>query len=390
MVSQLISADSHIDLPWLPPKLFVENCRAEFRDKVPYVEETPEGPYWTIKGGWDFATPTRILSVNGAGAIGVPYRKGVSPRFDKFEAAGLFADGKNGVRRLTDTALRVADQDHDGVRAEVLHGLTGIESWCPDIDTVAEIYRVYNEWLGSFCGERPDRFVGLACLSTRSPEAAVIEAKRARKNGLKGMLLYTIPGQYERAKPFWHDSWDPIWAIADELDIPVHIHTTGGQSKLPPRSEGEHHFMRARAVAWSTFQIATTEQLAALMFSGICERFPRIRFCLGEFGVGWIPYMLERMDEVWETRNLRHDCGLSKKPSEYWRQNFKGIVISEPLVGSLVDVLGVDTLMFGNDYAHGDSIWPDSRQVFAETFGALPQETQERIAWKNAAKLYSI
>jgi uncharacterized protein len=388
VVSQLISADSHIDLPWLPTGLFVENCRAELRDRVPRVEDTPQGSFWTIAGGWQFVTDARIMAVNGMGAIGLPFRKGASPRFDAFAAAGIFADGAKGIRRLTDVVMRVADQDYDGVRAEVLYGPIGLESWCPDNQVVAECYAIYNEWLGDFCRQRPDRFVGLACLTTRNPVYAVSEARRARDNGLRGLLLYTIPGRYERCEPFWHDSWDPIWAVAEELDLPVHIHTTGGQSKLPPRSGGEHHFHRARAVAWSTFQIATTEQLAALIFAGICERFPRLRFCLGEFGVGWIPYMLERMDEVWETRNLRHDCGLSKKPSEYWASNFYGVVIQEPLVGSLVNILGPDNLLFGNDFAHGDSIWPESRPVFAQTFGHLSNEVQEKIAWRNAARLY--
>jgi len=390
MVSQLISADSHIDMPWLPPELFVENCRADLRDRMPHVEETANGAYWTIKGGWQHGTDQKILAVKGMGAIGAPYRKGASPRFDRFADQGVPQDGAKGLPRLTDVEMRVSDQQLDGVRAEVLYGLTGIDRWCPDTDVMAEIYRIYNEWVGAFCRQRPDRFVGLSCLTTRNIDYAVAEARRARDNGLKGLLLYTVPGRDDHAQPLWHDSWEPIWAIADELDMAVHIHTTGGNYQMPSRSEGEHHFQRVRGVVWSTFQIAATEQLAALVFCGATERYPRLRFVLGEFGVGWIPYMLERMDEVYDTRNLREGCQLSMKPSEYWARNFSAVVINEPIVGELVDMVGVDNLMFGNDFPHGDGIWPDSRQNFDGMFGKLPAATQEKIAWQNAARLYSI
>ena len=114
-----ISADCHIDLPWLPPDLFISNASAAMKDRVPFVADSDEGPYWTCKGkrafGW----------VNAVGPAGQKFVPGMNYRVDVMASTGLYDDGKKGIRRVTIPELRLKDMDRDGVQAEVIFGILG-------------------------------------------------------------------------------------------------------------------------------------------------------------------------------------------------------------------------------------------------------------------------
>src|SRR5689334_9366363 len=112
---EMISADCHVDLCWLPPTLFTENASSALRERMPYVIEGPDGRRWTTKRGANLGVE------NGMGSGGRQYIPGKIHRADRMAETGLYEDGRRGVRRLTDPDLRVKDQDRDGVQAEVLY-----------------------------------------------------------------------------------------------------------------------------------------------------------------------------------------------------------------------------------------------------------------------------
>src|SRR5688572_26764454 len=161
---QVISADCHVDLVWLPPDLFTSNVSAALRDRMPYVTEGPKGPVWVTKSG------SALGLVNGMGSAGREYIPGQIHRSDRMASTGLYEDGKRGIRRLTDPELRLKDQDRDGVQAEVLYGILGATGRLNDPEAATEVMRIYNEWLADFCATHPDRFAGLACLPNHSIE----------------------------------------------------------------------------------------------------------------------------------------------------------------------------------------------------------------------------
>ncbi len=119
MEYRVISADCHIDLPWLPPDLFTANASKVFKDRMPYVADGEKGPVWVSKNGGYFGLQ------NGMGSSGREYIPGQIHRSDRMADEGLYEDGKNGTRRLTDPDLRIKDQDRDGIQAEVLFGILG-------------------------------------------------------------------------------------------------------------------------------------------------------------------------------------------------------------------------------------------------------------------------
>ena len=194
MKYDVISADGHIDLIWLPTDLFTANASSQMKERMPYVVDGPKGPEWTSRNGAKFGL------VNGMGSAGREYVPGIIHRSDRMASTGLYDDGKKGIRRLTEVDLRLKDQDRDGVQAEVLYGVLGSSGRLNDPEAALEMLRIYNDWLKDFCSHYPDRHIGLACLPYGDIDAAVKEIHRVAKMGIKGLELSCSWDM----EPMWH------------------------------------------------------------------------------------------------------------------------------------------------------------------------------------------
>src|SRR6266404_6044472 len=175
---EMISADCHLDLCWLPQDLFTANAAAGLRDRMPHVVDSPKGPTWITKKG------ANLGFFCGMGSAGRQYVPGRIYRSDRMAATGLYSDGKRGIRRLTDPELRLRDQDLDGVQGEVLYGILGATGRLNDDEAAVEIMRIYNEWLADFCATHRDRFAGLASIPSQPIDAAIAEVERVAKRGV--------------------------------------------------------------------------------------------------------------------------------------------------------------------------------------------------------------
>ena len=373
-----ISADCHIDLPWIPPDLFTANASTAMKDRMPYVAEGPDGPYWTCKGGTSFGL------VNGVGPSGQKYVPGQHHRVDVMAATGLYEDGQKGIRRPTDPRLRAKDMDRDGVQAEVIYGILGAATRLNDPEAANEMFRIYNDWLTDFCRHDPERYIGLACLPYGDIDAAVKELYRVARLGLRGMELSCSWDM----EPMWHPMWEPLWKAVNDVALPLHFHTF---PSLPPGRLDREKGLTRRAAFFtvvSGFQMNLINILAAVIGAAVLERYPNIRISFGESGIGWVPYALDRMDFEWEDRFT--DLGLKMKPSDYWRRQCKATFQFDRIATKLIDDMGVETLMWGSDYPHGDGVWPESSKYIEEQFGHLPAETTHKITCENAGKFYGL
>jgi predicted TIM-barrel fold metal-dependent hydrolase len=394
MRHELISADCHIDLCWLPPGLFVERASPALRHRMPFVTDGPRGPRWVTRSG------ASLGLVNGMGSAGREYVPGRIRRADRMAATGLYDDGKRGVRRLTDPDLRLADQDRDGVQAEVLYGILGATGRLNDGEAAAEVMRVYNEWLADFCATHPERYAGLAAIPNQPIEAAIAEVERVAKRGVvRGLDIANSAD----LTALWDPAWEPLWDAVEASGRPLHFHTIG--TRLPDDLQrlvfigadlsragpdvGDAE-KRAARVAFAThitgFQINMANVLMSLIFGGVLERHPRLRVVLGEAGIGWIPYVLWRMDAEWEDQFK--DLPLAMAPSAYWHRQCWATYQTDPVGLKLLDVLGEDRVMWGSDFPHPDGVWPDSREVIAAELGHLPPATRRKVVCDNAARLY--
>jgi predicted TIM-barrel fold metal-dependent hydrolase len=371
-----ISADCHIDLCWLPPDLFTSNASAAMKDRMPYITDGPKGPVWVTKKG------ASLGLLNGMGSAGREYVPGKIQRSDRMAVTGLYEDGKRGIRRLTDPELRLSDQERDGAQAEVLYGILGATRRLNDPEAAVELVRIYNEWLADFCDTHPDRYAGLACIPNAPVEAAVKEMRRVIKRG--GVRGLEIAHSYDIA-PLWDPQWNPVWQVANEVALPLHFHTAGERrpdlAKLPPQLARVEH-----AVHISGFQLYMATTLISVIFAGVLERYRNVKIVIGESGIGWIPYVLDRMDAEWEDQFK--DIGLTMRPSEYWRRQCRATYQSDRIGIKLLDDIGYDTIMWGSDFPHPDGVWPDSSEFIERELGHLPAEVRHKIVCENAGKLY--
>ena len=376
---QVISADCHIDLPWLPEDLFVSQASAEMKSRMPFVEEKSDGKYWTSKNGAKFGL------VNGMGSAGRRYVPGEIHRSDRMAEQGLYSDGEKGIRRLTTPELRVKDQDIDGVKAEVLYGVLGASGRLDDDEASTEMLRIYNEWLADFCEGYEDRFAGLASIPSHSVGDAIREIERVAKRGkLKGI---EVANSHEMA-PLFDPSWEPLWALAEESRLPVHYHTIGPRIDYDFEALAPLQRRQAFAVHITGFQLAMSKILMELLYGGVLELHPQMKVVIGESGIGWIPYILDHMDLEWEDQFK--DLTLTMRPSEYWRRQCYATYQSDPIGLRLLDILGEENIMWGSDFPHPDGVWPDSREFIDREFEQISDEVRQKIVCDNAANLYRL
>jgi predicted TIM-barrel fold metal-dependent hydrolase len=371
-----ISADCHLDLPWLPPELFTSGASRALRDRMPYVEDGPDGKKWVTKAGVQMGIPGAV------GSVGAPFVPGQNYRVDKMAETGLYDAGKRGESRPGDPHLRIKEMEKDGVDAEIIFGILGVASRVQDHAAANEMLRIYNDWLKEFCSHYPDRQIGLACLPYGDIGAAVKEIHRVAKLGLKGLELSCSWDM----EPMWHPDWEPVWQAVEDVDLPLHFHTF---PTTPPRARDLTGQVRRAAMftGVSAFQMGLVHIMAGMMGAGVFERHPNLRIGFGESGVGWIPYALHRMDFEFEDR-FRDLMKL--KPSEYWRRQCRATFQFDRIGPKLIDEMGVETLMWGSDYPHPDGVWPESSKYIEEQFAGLPADTIHKITCENAAKFYRL
>lgn len=397
MELDIISGDGHIDLPWLPADLFVTNAPARLKGRMPHVEDTVEGKRWYMQG-----RPLAWVAAAVPESSWEPYIPGQSRRLDRMEQFGFFSDGQKGIFRPTNPALRLKDQETDGVSGEVIYGILGLEGWltpnnsldatgrellvtehnATDPEAVSLVYEIYNRWVAEFCKDAGGRFAGLACLSGHDPRVACQQLREAADIGLRGAELNVS----STVEPIYHQDWDILWATAAECGMPISFHTLGLTPRLPKETDKHQYRSVSDGLSYTLFQLSGAEFLSSIIFSGACDRHPDFKFVLGECGIGWIPYILHRMDEEYE--NHAFNIGLSLKPSEFWHRQGYSTFQNEFLTEELVSRVGEDNIIWGSDYPHPDGIWPDSREFIQDNLGHLHGEVIKKVVYKNAANLY--
>ena len=377
MQYEIISADCHIDLPWLPADLFTSQAAKKYRDRMPYVDQTDNGPQWVSRTGAQFGLQ------NGMGSAGRKYIPGQIHRSDRMAAQGLYSDGEKGIRRLTDPKLRIKDQDLDGVQAEVIYGVLGASMRLNDNEAATELLRIYNEWLADFCAAAPDRFAGLASIPSHDVDAAVAEIQNVAQRGvLKGI---EVANTHDMA-PLFDPSWKPVWEVTNEAQLPIHYHTIGPKNDYNFDNMAALQRRQAFAVHITSFQLAMSKIIMEIIYGGVLEAYPKIKVVIGESGIGWIPYILDHMDLEWEDQFK--DLTLKMKPSDYWRRQCFATYQSDPIGLRLLDILGEDNVMWGSDFPHPDGVWPDSKAFIEREFEHITKTIKQKILCDNAAELY--
>jgi hypothetical protein len=232
-----------------------------------------------------------------------------------------------------------------------------------------------------------------AVVALQDPQSAAEELKRAVTSlGAVGVM---VPGTIG-TRTLDHPDLYPFWEMVERLYVGVGIHTVTGMYPTVGQ-ELFDHFFGAKAVS---MPLTLTTAMVSLVGGGIVDLFPKLRFGLLETGCGWLPYWIERMDEMHERGEKdprMYEGILSRKtpksrikPSELFTAG-RMVVSCEPgeiMLPAVVAAAGDKCIMYASDYPHGDSKWPHT--VSRIRSAGFSVDTQDRILGQNAARLYNI
>ena len=370
----VISADCHLDLTFLPKDMFVSQAPRESRELVPHVRETSEGVFW-------FAEEGNQLDRYGFEPTGTNFLGG-GKREQTLTAAGF----KTGLPRTSDVPLRLEDQDQDGVDGEVIYGITSIDRRVQSKPVLTLIYEIYNEWVADWQKSAPQRLFPLGAIPNHDAELAALSARACADLGLWGVSfnVATAPA------PIWDSSWAPLWHTLEELEFPVALHAFTISNNVMGGSPGTHQDVVAAAGASIITPARADESAAGLILGGVLEQYPKLVVGLGESGIGWLPYLLERMDYTYEDR-VNTSLDLRRLPSEYFKSNMFATYIKDQVGTRVMWELGyLDNIMWSTDYPHADSTWPNSQDAIAWTFAGLPDTVKRACMHDNVCRAYRI
>ena len=284
-----------------------------------------------------------------------------------------------------DPEQHLKDMALDGVAGEVLYPSQGLFYFrVADSGLMSAIFRAYNDWIAEFCRTDPNRLKGIAMINLDDVQEGIRELERAARLGLCGAMITEYPLEHRR---YDQSEYEPFWAAAAALDLPLSLHTaTRRQGKI--RGAGEVTLRDASSRATKAFYPALS--MCDLIFSGVFERHPRLTLAIVEFELAWVPHVLSTMDYTYRERHgeaiYRFKDGMI--PSDFFHKN---VVLSfqEDAVGvRLRDVIGVDNMMWGSDYPHSKSTFPQSRKILADILAGVPADEQAKIAGGNTARVY--
>ena len=373
---QLISADSHVNEPG---DLWVERIDKAFRDRAPrVVDNLPDrqpGSYLVLEG----IQPIHLTQGLGAGKK--------PEELPKFFQESTYKDARRGG---WDPAERLKDMALDGVEAEVIYTTLGFRQfWFTDAALQQACFRAYNDWLAEYCAYVPKRLAGLALISLYDIDAAIRELRRCRQMGLKGAMIWASPPE---DRPYSDLLYDPFWAAAQDLNMPLSLHAiTGmGPESQATRAMGREIQRMDRYLRAVTGADEVKRSLTVFIFSGVLERFSGLKLVSAENNVGWLPFVIQRWDQAQESSRYMHPTPLKLKPSEYFHRQVSATFIDDSVGVENRHQIGIDNIMWSSDYPHTASTWPQSQEVIARDFKDVPAAEKWKIVRENVTQLYEL
>jgi predicted TIM-barrel fold metal-dependent hydrolase len=390
---RIISVDDHV---LEPADLWLRYLPAELRDRAPRLVRVrgrfAPGAYggWTEDEGGEWAD---IWKFEG-------YEMAIIPGF---AAAGYDQDylGDHWEPMTYDQMrpgayeqkARLEDMDDNHTDASLAFptfprfcGQTFLEN--PDRELGLACVQAYNDWMvDEWCaGDGRGRLIPLTLIPLWDPELAASEVRRC---AAKGGYAFAFSENPTRLKlPSIHtEHWDPLFAACEETDTVVNLHI-GSSSTFPVTS-----LDAPRAVSLGLTYQGAAHALTDWLTSGVLDRFRGLKVALSEGQVGWIPFIVERLDAVWRDRpgygGIRH---LSGPPSSYIPDRVFGCVFDDLVGLKLRDQIGMGQIMFETDYPHGDSTWPHSERVLQAIVDGAGLDEQEtyQLARGNAIRCYGL
>lgn len=376
-MGRIIDADSHF---MEPLDLWPRYIEPQYRTRCMRFETNPETGHYEIVADGTRITHANKLTIEEVLGVLVGYgQKETGTGLRAFDPAAAFSHS------LEDMAKRQQFLDSEGIESQFLYPSLGIlwETWITDPELAAAHCRAYNTWIVEACAGYRERLYPVGHVSLRHPGAAVQELQRLAKEGIRTVLVGALPIE---GKSFGHPDFDPVWATAQDLDLPIGIHLV-----LNPQYTGSAWYAdRDPGFMYLSMNLIQDPRMAltTMVYDGVFERFPRLRVATIEAASGWVAEWLERLD--YRFSYMGHTTQMKRPASEYFQRN---IWISadptERTLPHMVELVGDDKFFIGSDYPHAEG-FTEPVAGARKALARLPEASVDKILGENAARFFGI
>jgi len=246
--------------------------------------------------------------------------------------------------------------------------------------------KAYNDWMvEEWCGDSNGRLIPLTITHLWDADLAAAEVYRNAARGVRAVCFSEIP-PYLGLPSIHGDYWEPFFQACAETGTTINMHI-GSSSKMPSTSTD------APAAVGSTLTFGNAmSSMTDWLFSGWLAKLPTLKIVYSEGQIGWIPYILERADKVWEDNRAWGGFGdkVPEPPSTYYYRQIYGCFFDDEYGLDNIEKCGVDNICFETDYPHSDSTWPKSREVGQKLMGNLPEDVIYKLVRGNAIELLQL
>jgi predicted TIM-barrel fold metal-dependent hydrolase len=382
----VVDTDTHFCEPY---DLWTKRTPAKYKDDVPQVRENPK----TGRPAW-FLANEYMLSAGAGSFVTRDGRKVPMPTIDITE--GMAWDGIH--EASYEVHARVEMMDKLGVWAQIMYPNTmgfGAGRMVQNVDRELSrtVVSIYNDAAAEFQEESGGRVFPMAVIPFWDIEGSVAEVKRIKALGLKGITTAGNPhlgGLPDLGQPHWN----PLWEAMVEAELPTNIHILSSNYDVFVEAEAAWPSLEKRAhkpVNSVQLELSNSKFISNIVISDLLLNFPQLKFVSVESGIGWIPYVLERVD--YEYREEFEGLPAPERPTalEMFRRNIYCTFWFEYAGPTyLLDYLGVNNAMWSSDFPHPTCLYPSPLERTAEALRDLPEASVRRIMQDNAVELYKL
>jgi predicted TIM-barrel fold metal-dependent hydrolase len=364
---QIIDCDQHVIEP---PELWEKWLPKKYADAAPkLVKDEDGGDAWLLGEHKE--------------AIGLVAAKGVSPKDLKWTGT-CYSDLHPGIFRSPE---RLELMDEDGIDAAVFFPPQRTMIYFMTLkDNAFHLagMRAYNDFITDWVSVDRSRLGAIWQMPATGAEDAAAELRRAAEAGAVGVGLASWPS----GEMVLSAADDPFWAVADELNMPVHVHIGLTPARQPVQRVAARKGGAAQLVLLAGTMSRMPLIIAEMIFNEVFDRFPGLMMVGGEVGAGWVPYLLSEMDDRYRRNRYWCDVNLELEPSEYFRRNWKVGFLRDPYGVRNCHDVGVESMMWCSDFPHHINDWPNSRQLISEMSEGVDASDARKLFCENAGQLY--